>query len=53
MLERVSGDVAGAKIGSSGVGSVGHEKKEVDSCREVRIIGRGLTTAAELHICAQ
>src|SRR6266566_9601547 len=36
LLERVSGDVAGTKIGSSGVGSVGHEKKAVDSCREVR-----------------
>jgi len=49
LLERVSGDVAGTKIGSSGVGSVGHEKKAVDSCREVRISGRGLITVAESY----
>jgi hypothetical protein len=36
LLEVISGDVADTKIGSYGVGSVGFEKKEVDSCREVR-----------------
>jgi hypothetical protein len=45
LLEGISGDVADTKIGSYRVGSVGHEKKEVDSCRKVRNGRSGLWTA--------